>query len=217
MPQEFSPKDQILYSLRYWWIITLFIFLGGLIGYAIHHMRPPIYEAKATIYTYIDYTLITDVLLTEYDKDITINTFKTILLSNNVVEGVLMQASDDGIAIDYPTFIKRMTINRELSDFDLYYRDENAEVAQKIVNSWVGIGLRTFNQLKAEEKLPIYLFANLGSSAELPQKPTYSQTNNYVLSGAVIGLMFGIVLTAKPGFLGVNRTAVTRRKTKKAV
>ncbi len=196
MSQEFSPKDQVLISLHLWWVLVITMVLGGLIGFAIHHFRPPIYQAKATISTYIDFQEITDVLLTEYDEDMTINSVQSVLLSNDVIGAVLTQASSDGIILDYSSFMHQMSIYRKFTDYELFYRDRNPEVAKKIVDCWTGIGLQEIKKMQAEGNLPAYLTVNLGSLSDLPQNPTYSQTNSYVLSGSLIGLLIGIILTS---------------------
>lgn len=213
MSQEFSPKDQVLISLYLWWVLVITMVLGGLIGFAIHHFRPPIYQAKATISTYIDFQEITDVLLTEYDEDMTINSVQAVLLSNNVIGAVLTQASSDGIILDYSSFMHQMSIYRKFTDYELFYRDRNPEVAKKIVDCWTGIGLQAINKMQSEGNLPAYLTVNLGSLSDLPQNPTYSQTNSYVLSGSLIGLLIGIILTSTSfATTWVNTTVSNKRK-----
>jgi hypothetical protein len=198
MPQEFSPKDQILKLLHYWWIVAVTMIVGGLLGYAIHHLRPPVYQAKASLYTFIDFLKITDVQLTPYDEDVTINTVQAVMLSNGVVGEVLTKANKRGISLDYDTFIHQMSIYRKLADYDLFFRDHDPLVAQQIVNDWAEIGLEKIRQLQTEGLLPLYLTVNLGNLAALPQTPTYSQTNSYVFSGALIGLVIGIILSSTP-------------------
>jgi uncharacterized protein involved in exopolysaccharide biosynthesis len=89
MIQEFSPRDEIIHSLRGWWILAVFMILGGLAGYIVHRVEPPVYQAKAILYSYIDYQEITDVRLMEFDEDVTVNTIQSVMLSNQVVGQVL--------------------------------------------------------------------------------------------------------------------------------
>lgn len=212
MPQEFSPKHRILQTLSLWWVLVCTILLGGLIGFAIHHIHPPIYQAKATLFTFIDYQKITDVLLSEYDEDMTINTIQSVMLSNDVVGEVLTRAASEGIPLDYATFMHQMSIFRKFTDYEIYYRDRNPEVAQKIVNNWMEIGFQQIKQLQHDGNLPLYLTINLGDLAVLPQNPTYSQTNTYVLSGAVLGLVLGIILTSDPfSAVFINKTSDNKK------
>jgi hypothetical protein len=219
MPQEFSPKDEILRLLRMWWVLAACMILGGLVGFAIHRVKPPVYQAKATLYSFIDYQKVTDVRLSEYDEDVTINTIQSVMLSNLVIGKVLETAGNVGIPIDYTTFMDQMSIYRSLTNYELFYRDRDPQVAQTVVNIWAQTGLATLENLQESGKVPLYITFGLQNLSELPQSPSYSQTNSYVLSGAVLGLIAGLLITSSSFPLsnkkrGPGKKAKTRRLTK---
>lgn len=195
MSEEFSPKEQIAHSLGLWWLIALAMIMGGLIGYGFHRSHPPIYQAKAVISTFIDYQDITDVKLTEFDEDITINSIENVMLSNDVIRSLILAAGKAGISLDYTAFMDNMSIHRKLADFDIFYRDRDPVVAQQVVNLWVQIGVDAIHQMQAAGKLPVYLTVNLSSTAELPQAPYFPQTNSYVLAGILLGFIAGILFS----------------------
>ncbi|MGA9398190.1 MAG: hypothetical protein WBV22_08015 [Anaerolineaceae bacterium] len=211
MPQEFSPKDQIIRSLRLWWVLILTIIAGGLIGYTISRLRPPVYEAKATLYTFIKFQDIRDIQLSQYDEDMIINSVGSMILSNDVIGTVLTQAAEDSLSFDYKSFMRQMSVYRKLSDFELFFRDSDPVRAQKMANLWANDTVQIFNRMQRDGYLPLYLTVNIGSLADLPVIPTYSQTNSYVLSGAIIGFLVGITLTTNP-YIMVSKLKVTRNK-----
>ncbi len=198
MAQEFSPKDEMVRMLRMWWVLAACMILGGLVGYAIHRVEPPVYQAKATVFSYIDYQKVTDVRLSEYDEDVTINTLQSVMQSNLVVGRVLEECGKAGIPVDYTTFMHQMSIFRSLTNFELFYRDRDPGVAQTVVNIWAQTGLSIFKELQDAGAVPLYLTVGLQNLSERPQKPSYSQTNSYVLSGTVLGLIAGLLITSSP-------------------
>ena len=141
MPQELSPKNEILQMLRSWWMIVICMVLGGLAGFAFNYIQQTTYQAKATIFTVLDYQKINDVRLSEYDEDMTINSVQSVMLSNDVI-GTLIQGMDEsGYSLDYTTFMDHKSIYRKFTDYELYYRDPNPQVAQLVVNTWADIGV----------------------------------------------------------------------------
>lgn len=196
MPQEFSPKDTVIHMLHLWWLIVICMVLGGLTGLVIHYFRPPIYQAKATLYTTIDFQKITDVKLTEYDEDMSINSVQSVMLSNNVIESVLIESAKSDFAIDYTTFMNHMNIYRKFSDFELLYRDSDPNKAQMVVNEWAKTGIQEYKRLRGEGNLPLYVDASIDSLAELPLTPVHQVRNSYVLAGSILGLVLGVILSS---------------------
>jgi hypothetical protein len=129
-----------------------------------------------------------------------------------VIGPVLTQAIADGVSIDYSTFMHQMSIYRTFSDYELFFRDRDPQIAQKMVNIWVETGIREIKEKQAKGELPVYLTINLGSLAELPLSPTYSQTNSYVLSGSIIGLVIGIAVTSLSFTTRFQKRAASKNK-----
>jgi hypothetical protein len=184
MPQEFSSKDEILNMLRLWWVL------------AIAYTRPPIYQAKATLYTSIDFQKINDVRLTEYDEDMTINSVQSVLLSNDVIESVLMSTAESDVVLDYATFMGHMSIYRKFTDYELYFRDANPDIAQLVVNAWADTGIQTYQRLQLEGRLPAYVYVSVGSLAEAPVASLHQLRNSYSLAGTILGLVAGIFISS---------------------
>jgi len=206
MPQEFSPKDEILHKLRLWWVLVICMILGGLVGYVFSHLQPAIYQAKATLFAAIDYQSITNVRLSEYDEDMTINSVQSVMLSNDVIRSVIMEVAESGYSLDYATFMQQKSIYRKFSDYDLYYRDPDPEKAQLIVNTWATIGVRTFKEYQEAGMLPLYVNVLPGNLASLPTSPAYQKMNSHVLGGALLGMLLGIMLTSARNVAWVKKS-----------
>ncbi|MBN2258303.1 MAG: hypothetical protein JW704_10850 [Anaerolineaceae bacterium] len=217
MLQEFSPKEQISRSLNLWWVLAICIMLGGGIGYLIHRIEPPVYQVKAIINTFIDFQDINDASLSQYDEDMTINSVKAVMLSNAVIEGVINRAAMEGISINYSTFMERQRIYRAHTDYELFYLDPDPETARKLVNYWAEIGVAHYHKLQEQGNMPLYVTVTLASLADLPLTPTYSQANTYVLSGALLGFVLGLVLTCLPFHKPVNKQRLASQKTSRGV
>lgn len=56
MPVQYSPKEDLDYSLRYWWLMIIFMLTGVAAGWVFNKLIPPYYEARAEISVSIDIT-----------------------------------------------------------------------------------------------------------------------------------------------------------------
>jgi capsular polysaccharide biosynthesis protein len=196
MPHEFSPKDEIRHLLHTWWVIVICMVLGGLAGFTFNHLQQPTYQAKATLFTAIDYLKIEDVRLSEYDEDMTINSVQSVLLSNDVIGSVIEEVAAAGHAIDYKTFMSQMALYRKFTDYELFYRDSRPEVAQAVVNVWADLGVRAYQSLQRSGNLPLYIEVMPGSLPNLPAEPVHQNTNTHVVAGAILGLLIGIIISS---------------------
>jgi hypothetical protein len=196
MPQEFSSKDELLKMLRLWWVLVIGMILGGLAGLAIAYTRPPVYQAKATLYTSIDFQKINDVRLTEYDEDMTINSVQSVLLSNDVIESVIVSAAESDVALGYAAFMGHMSIYRKFTDYELFFRDADPAIAQLVVNEWADTGIQTYQRLQLEGRLPAYVSVSVGSLAGVPVASLHQLRNSYTLAGSILGLIAGIFISS---------------------
>jgi uncharacterized protein involved in exopolysaccharide biosynthesis len=196
MHQEFSPKNEILHMLRSWWMIVICMVLGGLVGFAFNYVQKPSYQAKATVFTVIDYQKINDVRLTEYDEDMTINSVQSVMLSNDVIGSLILEMAESGNSLDYTTFVDHMSIFRKFTDYELFYRDSDPQVARLVVNTWADIGTHKYQGLQQSGSLPVYIEVIPGSYAGLPTKPVQQHMNTHVLAGAIMGLFVGVIISS---------------------
>ncbi len=90
LPFEFIPVEQLIRALKYWWLIALFMLGGGVTGFIVHTILPPIYESRVEITTSIDF-LQTGVLTDEQQDqavDAVGDLIGSTLVKNNILEKI---------------------------------------------------------------------------------------------------------------------------------
>lgn len=135
---SFSPLEPLDQALRFWWFLILLIILGGLAGFFISQLRPPVYEAVGQFSASIDYVATGP--LTQYDEDVALNAIGNVIISMPVMNRVVDRAAAEGIQID-PAGLRNMTVvERRFTTWDLRVRSTDAEQARRIAEIWVEEG-----------------------------------------------------------------------------
>lgn len=196
---EFSVYDQFNHLLSRWWLIALATLLGGILGFIIFQLRPPLYEATATYLVTIDLNRFplqtTQEDLMQYNEDLALNTTKGVLLSNDVLDQVINQVNNNGITISKYDLLHRSTIERKQETWELRYRSEIPQDARMIVNIWAGIGYQAMISWQETGKVPPYVIFNSPAEALTPQEPVYYDRNRVMLAGVFIGFITGILVS----------------------
>jgi len=142
MPPEFAPRDLLERFLRQWWLLAAVIVAGGIAGWIVFMLRPPLYEAKAAVTATIDLTRSGP--LTETEEDMAVNMIDEIILSPQVYEPVLARAQERQIFLDWPTLFSISRVERYGESFELRIRHTDPETAAGLANLWIE---ETHNQL----------------------------------------------------------------------
>ena len=201
---EFVPYDFFSSLVRWWWIAVLCAVIGGGAGLLVHRLKPPIYEAQAVFNATIDVNKIdfnhlptpAPYQFTQYDEDIALSVVQTALI--HVMPQVMAFAQQNGIQVDGPGLQADTTIERENSLWEIRYRNPDPVLAQKVVNYWAQQG---FSDLKARRdagQIQPYVTFDLVQLADVPRNPAYFQTNSFVLSGGLLGLIAGLLVVNLP-------------------
>jgi hypothetical protein len=135
---SFIPLAALENAFRFWWIIALFIVIGGLGGLVVHSMNPPVYEARAQFSIAIDF--VSTGPLTQYEEDLAINTAGHIFDSTEVLQRVVDQAEVEGIAINLEDLRSQTTLERKFSVWSLRVRDADVKVAERLAAIWLNQG-----------------------------------------------------------------------------
>lgn len=125
-------------GLQTWWIITLAVIAGGLAGWLVNALQPPIYEASAQFAVGIDF--VSAGPLTQYDEDVAVNRAGNLFFTREVLEEVVRQANAEGIATNLDDLQKQISIERR---FDLWYlraRDSDPAAAVRLAAIWLQTG-----------------------------------------------------------------------------
>ena len=196
---EFSIYDHFNRTLSRWWLVALLAILGGACGLIFYQLRPALYEAKATYLVTIDLERFPlqgmQEDLIQYNEDLAVNTTQSVLLSNEVLDGVISQAKTAGISVTSRDLLDNYTIERKQEIWELRYRSENPQDAQSIVNIWAGIGYQTMLSWQTAGTAPDYVVFHAPTSAELPQQAVFYDRNKVILAGILIGFIAGILIS----------------------
>jgi uncharacterized protein involved in exopolysaccharide biosynthesis len=131
---EYSPIDTFQNILNRWWWVVLFALIGGGIGWVVHRLQPPVYEATAVLTVMIDYTQTAP--LTEYDQDHAIGIVKAVILSKEVIDQVITKAQSQQIQIEELNNEHTIFLDRKHSVLELTARDPNPQIAATLANLW---------------------------------------------------------------------------------
>lgn len=196
---EFSPLDYLRRIVNLWWLVFISILLGGTLGFIFFQLHHPVYEATATYFVTIDLTRfpIQGVRedLVQYNEDMAVNTTEGALLSNQVLDEVILQAKQAGFSLTRLDLLDNVTIERKHDIWELRYRSQVPADAQTIVNLWAQIGYQAMLSWQTSGLAPEYVIFQPPSPASLPQQPVLYGRNNLIIAGVLIGLIVGIFLS----------------------
>lgn len=102
MPDHYSPKDDLDYSLRYWWLVVLLMAAGVAAGWIFNKLIPPVYESGAEISVSIDITRTGT--LTGENQDMLIDAVGDIIGSPQVMEALAAEIQNPE---DLKTYLER--------------------------------------------------------------------------------------------------------------
>lgn len=196
MMTEINPAEELGRVLRLWWVIALSMILFGAVGYLVHTLRPPIYEATATYNVWLDFNYLkTDREFTEYDEDLSINAVGNDYVAPAVLQQVTAEALKQGwIKADYELLL-HYRLERNHSGWELRYQSTDPQLAMNLVNYWTTVGYQDLLALEKTETIPTYVRFSEPTLAVLPIKPVRYERNNMVLAGSLVGMVTGIFLS----------------------
>jgi uncharacterized protein involved in exopolysaccharide biosynthesis len=196
---EFSPTEYFSRIIAYWWVVLLAASLGAAFGFIFYHLHPPVYEATATYFITLDLTRMPTLGVREdliqYNEDMALSTTQGALLSTDVLNSMVNQARGLGQLLSVRDLLDNSTIERKHDIWELRYRSEDPATAQAIVNAWAQTGYQAMLSWQASGKAPDYVVFQPPTQATLPEKPVLYGLNNLVLAGALIGFIWGIIIS----------------------
>lgn len=129
--------------LKNWWILTLGLIIGGLVGLVMSVSLPPVYEATFIIVTNvrIDGTKeITEIML-----DAAINHIGDLAYNPVIVERMVTALNKQGVQVDFEEIMDITFIERRLNSTHLKARWRDPDSAMKVANTW---GLILYDMLQ---------------------------------------------------------------------
>ena len=143
MQPSFVPINHFKKAIEYWWVIVALMILGGVSGWLLSIINQPLYESKATLSTSIDY--VQSGYLTDIEEDQILNLVGDNLLSDVIMDAMVIRMSDLGQSFSLADIRESIFIERQGYHWILRARNENASLAQVIVANWTEIVEDEFN------------------------------------------------------------------------
>jgi uncharacterized protein involved in exopolysaccharide biosynthesis len=194
--EDLDPLAMINKIFRWWWVLAVAIFLGGLVGYVFSNLHTPIYEATARFYVTLDVSKYGDREITDSDKDMALSSTTAVLISDEVLNKIVKESQATNLNIDLATLISNdYTLERDHAFWYLRYRSNNPLTAQKFVNLWAQTGYQTMLEWQSKNLLVDYVKFSPPTLAQLPSAPIEYNRNFLMLSGALLGFIAGIFIT----------------------
>lgn len=138
MNEDFSPQNMVERALRLWWLIVVLMLWGGAIGWVLHRLQPPIYEARAVVGINVDISRTGSLLQLEEDQ--AIGTGGIMFLASPVPEQVVAAANQAGIPMDLETLKRSTTLERYSYQWVLRWRHSDPKIAADLTNLWLQKG-----------------------------------------------------------------------------
>jgi len=144
MMDDFSPAAATRRVLNAWIWVAGFILVGGLLGWLIHSLRTPVYEARTTLRMGIDYTRTGWPNEIEEDRAVEVAGF--LFTSRPVLEQVSAAAAAEGITISPDEFFRSLAQERRSYTWLLRVRHSQPETAARLADLWLQTGLQTLEE-----------------------------------------------------------------------
>jgi hypothetical protein len=131
---EFSPREAFEQALRNWWLVILVAIWGAAVGWMIHSLRPPLYEASSVFTVSLNFSETGK--LTQFEEDHAWNTTGGLMNSTSVLDQVAHQATQQGIPISLAELKQSTSIERKEYIFVLRVRHPNPRTAATLAGLW---------------------------------------------------------------------------------
>jgi hypothetical protein len=184
MDKDISPSESLERVLRYWWVITLAMMVGGMVGWLIGHYSSPVYEARAGYrVTLDDDAVLTELHKTKPDAELTYDIrapylapIALLFYTPEVRAAVQEQAIAAGLNFPKDGFrTGELFLDQHGNEWTAVVRHKDPDTAAQLANLWITIAdeqLRTAHEqavLAASLKLKIDVIAKCFNNAGLSE------------------------------------------------
>lgn len=139
---NFLNRIQKLYH-RWLWLAAAMI-IGGLTGWGVHSLLPPVYEARASFVVSVDFSMSGN--LSPYNLDQAVGAIQPIFLSRELLEQVVQQAYSHQMELDVNEFYRKIRIERMGETWNLLVRDPDPNRAALLLKIWMEKGYQDLSE-----------------------------------------------------------------------
>jgi hypothetical protein len=138
MSEDLNPRDLLLKTLRWWWLLLVGLLLGGVAGYAFHISQPPLYESQATLTFSLDYARLGR--LTDAEEDQAMGVAGALLGNIDRIEGLRAAAQAQGLLPPGFELGPNVIVERKSYRWVLRVRNPDPQNARKVAQLWLEMG-----------------------------------------------------------------------------
>lgn len=135
---SFIPLRSLQNALRFWWLIFVLMVAGGLFGFFMSSVRPPLYEATGRFPISIDF--VSTGPMTQYEEDVALNAVAAVLYSSQLIDDIVARAVEQGISTSAAELRAAAVLERKVSDWDLRLRMTDPVRAGQLASLWIDLG-----------------------------------------------------------------------------
>lgn len=144
--KEFSSLETFEFTLNRLWLIVVLTLLGGILGWAVHFLLPPVYEAKAALIVDVNFAQTGKLSLVEQDQSI--GAAMAVVGSTSVLEQAAADVAAQQISTQPLMVGHNLFVERRQAQIILRVRDRDPRRAAALANLWVERG---FSALQAAQ------------------------------------------------------------------
>jgi len=127
---DFRPLDFVDRIKQYWWLMVVFMLVGGAVGYGISLTNLPKFETRAVISVAIDYTRTG--FLTDIEEDQTVEIVGDVILSDEVIQDAITRLQN----VDMEAFRDKLKLERKNNQWLLKVIAADPSQAAEFANVW---------------------------------------------------------------------------------
>lgn len=155
MNEGFSAADLFDRNIKHWWVIFVCMLLGAGIGWLVHQAKAPIYEAKSTITTAINYA--ETGYMTDLEEDHALSTIGDVI-NSDIVLTALKSTLDEPTLMNIGGDLRdHLFAEREGYRWTLRVQAPSAVMATKVSEAWAEAALAALNDSLDHANLALIL------------------------------------------------------------
>jgi hypothetical protein len=156
---DFSPQDAFDRTLRFWWVVAITMVIGGLLGWSLSFLFPPVFEAIANYQVKLDEeALLAQMVSQKPDAELDyitrekyLSPVELMFYKKEIRDDLAEQAQIAGLNYSPDQFnVSDFNLDRRGWSWAVVVRNRDAETAAKLANLWLQVVDRRLSQLREQ-------------------------------------------------------------------
>ncbi len=155
-------SDVFTRAVRYWWLVTILVMAGGVVGLFVSRLQRPLYESTAQITTVIDYAYAGR--LTDYEEDHLLAAIGDIITSDAVMRSTAAAAVQEGLTSSPEETMAGLSASRQGYRWELSSRFNDPHTSQRVNQLWLDASMKALEGFRRDS---ITALAQVNAQAEV--------------------------------------------------